>query len=559
MDASTDTTLLPARMVNEFTYCPRLFHLEYVDGVFADNLDTVEGRSVHGRVDREEDLLPDPETSGGEDPPRITRSVTLSSTALGVVAKMDLVETEGSGAIPVDTKKGRVAPVPGGAWDPERVQLCIQGLLLQEHGYRATEGYIYYAASRRRVLVVFDDELVALTRRKIAEAREAAGATVPPPPLVDSPKCPRCSLVGICLPDEVNLLRQEQRPRELPRRLIPGRDNLVPVHVQGHGLDIGKKGGSIVIRERGRVVEEVHIKDISNLSVYGNNRITAQAQRALCEAGVTISWFTSGGWFYAFTRGMHQKNVELRREQFRVADRPDRNLAFAKAYMVGKISNCRTLLMRNHPEPPPKVLAGLKNHLALVREARTAEMLLGIEGNAARLYFSEFGNLLKPRAGKTLAAFDFQGRNRRPPRDPINALLSFGYSVLCRDAAAALLSVGFDPQVGFYHKVRPGRPALALDLMEEFRPLVTDSVVLTVVNNGEVTPDGFLCTRIGCAMKPETRKAFLQAYERRMDTLVTHPVFGYRMSYRRILEVQARLLGRALLGDIPEYPAFTTR
>ena len=184
------------------------------------------------------------------------------------------------------------------------------------------------------------------------------------------------------------------------------------------------------------------------------------------------------------------------------------------------------------------------------------EALLGWEGQAAAHYFAAFSSMLK--TGE-LPDFNFNSRNRRPPRDPVNAMLSFVYAMLVKELTVAVQAVGFDPMLGFFHRPRYGRPSLALDLAEEFRPLIGDSVVLTLINNGEVTPDSFISRAGGVAMTTAGRKAVLKAFERRMETLVTHPVFGYRVSYRRILEVQARLLARTVLGEIPEYPGFCTR
>ena len=158
-----------------------------------------------------------------------------------------------------------------------------------------------------------------------------------------------------------------------------------------------------------------------------------------------------------------------------------------------------------------------------------------------------------------LAVFDFTVRNRRPPRDPINALLSFSYGLLTKELALTLSAVGLEPLLGFYHRPRYGRPALALDMMEEMRPLIADSVVLQAINTGVVGPTDFEQSAGACAMKASARRRVIQAYERRMDSLVTHPVFGYRISYRRVLEVQARLLGRYLLGEIDVLPNFRTR
>ena len=184
-------------------------------------------------------------------------------------------------------------------------------------------------------------------------------------------------------------------------------------------------------------------------------------------------------------------------------------------------------------------------------------VLLGLEGQAAALYFANFGRMLKARAPG--AAFDFTARNRRPPRDPVNCLLSFAYAILAKDCFSAACTVGFDPYMGFYHVGRHGRPSLALDLMEEFRPVIADSVVLNLINNGMLTAGDFLTWRDACQLTDAGREVFFRAYEQRKATEVTHPVFGYRMSYGRMLEVQARMLAAYVRGELPRYVGFTVR
>ena len=204
-DLSDDMPLLPARMVNEYQYCPRLAYLEWVQGEWRASADTVEGRHAHRRVDRRSGRLPAADEVEPDDKIH-ARSITLSSNRLGLIARLDLIEGTGGVVIPVDYKRGRRPHVSRGVYDPERVQLCVQGLILREHGYLCDQGIIYYAASRERVTVTFDKELVELTRNAIAGLRLIAAGGQLPPPLVDSPKCPRCSLVSLCLPDEVNFL-----------------------------------------------------------------------------------------------------------------------------------------------------------------------------------------------------------------------------------------------------------------------------------------------------------------------------------------------------------------
>lgn len=196
--------------------------------------------------------------------------------------------------------------------------------------------------------------------------------------------------------------------------------------------------------------------------------------------------------------------------------------------------------------------------------AEALDELLGLEGSAARVYFEHFGGMIKlgepanPGDGGGFN-FDFARRNRRPPRDPVNALLSLAYSVLAKDLTIVCHSVGFDPFLGFYHQPRHGRAALPLDLMEPFRPLVADSAVLNAINTRMVTAKDFVRAGDSVALTASGRRAFFRAYEQRMDTLVTHPTFGYRVNYRRILEIQARLLARVLTGELRTYPVFTTR
>ncbi len=196
----------------------------------------------------------------------------------------------------------------------------------------------------------------------------------------------------------------------------------------------------------------------------------------------------------------------------------------------------------------------------IAKSARTESLgeLLGIEGAAAAKYFAHFSRMFSSDV-EGVTRFDFNGRNRRPPADPVNALLSFGYAMFTRTWHQVLSGVGFDPYRGFYHQPRYGRPALALDLMEPFRPLIVDSTVIQVINNGEVAPSDFLQAGPAVNLNERGRKAFIAAFERRLSQEITHPVFGYQVPYRTVLELQARLLGRHLLGELEENPNFTTR
>ena len=657
-----DAPFLPARMVNEYVYCPRLAYLEWVQGEWAESADTVEGAHAHRRVDREDRPLPPADALGEADRPR-TRSVTLSSRRLGLVARIDLVESDGESVVPVDYKRGKRPHVAAGAYDPERVQLCVQGLLLEENGYRCTEGVLYFAESRERVRVAFDEELREATRGAIGGLRLVAAGGRIPPPLRDSPKCPRCSLVGICLPDEVNHFH---RTGATPRPIAVRRDEALPLYVQANNVRLAKKGETITLTEEDGPTTTARLIDVSQVVLMGNARMTTPCLHELMRREIPVTWHSYGGWFLGHTVGLGHKNVELREAQYRASFTPAVSLAVARSLVAAKVRNSRTMMRRNwrgDEHERELVLKTLRRLADRTRYARDADTLLGLEGEAASVYFRAFAGLLRtpaaapatatamghadhapcgsghaqgaahqpsgetassvtapvppevegrdrgrarpagapttnagggigaagegapatdagggigavgegapatgpaPAAHNTdgatpLPAFRFDRRNRRPPTDPVNALLSFAYSMLTRTFTVTLSAIGFDVYRGFYHRPRYGRPALALDLMEPFRPIVADSTVLQAINNGEVKPDDFLHGGAGTALKSGGRKRFIAAFERRLAQETTHPIFGYRLTMRRLIEVQGRLFARYLMGEIKEYPHYLPR
>ncbi len=611
-----DGSYLPARMLNEFTYCPRLFWYEHVEGLFVANAETVEGGAIHGKVDGKTDDFPDPESLQDEGHVGRSRSVQLASDRLGVIAKLDLIECDGERVVPVDYKRGRPRTAEDGsveAWEADRIQMGVQAAILRDLGYRCDEAILWYHATRQRVRLTIDDRLMSEVQRTIDAARELARGGEIPPPLDDSPKCPRCSLVGICLPDETRACREAPRPierqgwlfeierprvatvdvpesNERVRRLVAARDERRSLYLNTPGLHVGRTGAVLKVKQREQVIQEIRLHEVSQINLFGNIQLTTQAIQAACEAEIPIGYFSMGGWFYGITTGLGLTNIFVRREQFRAADDATFALRFSRGLLSGKLRNQRTLLQRNHVEPPREALRQLK---AIQGEAARAESLgelMGLEGNGAAIYFRHFGGMLKrterhdeaPWGGFASEArepespaeaveegtqvraddvmtFRFEHRNRRPPRDPVNALLSLAYSLLAKDLMIACGLVGLDPYLGFLHQPRYGRASLALDLMEPFRPLIADSAVLSAINTRMVTEKDFVRAGEAVSLKPEGRKKFFTAYEQRMDALVTHPVFGYRLSYRRLLEVQTRLLSRMLIGEVREYPVFTTR
>jgi CRISPR-associated protein Cas1 len=567
-------------MVAQYAYCPRRFHLMYVEGRWDDNVHTIEGKHAHRRVDRLDHLLPETmaektsegmpgeKEEDGDDPPQISRSVSLGSETLGLMGKLDLVSSDpiSGEAAPVETKKSRVPNTPERSYETERIQLMAQGLLLREHGYESDHGFVYYAGSRSRVRVEFDDELERITREVISNIREGRNRQDMPPPLEDSPKCWGCSLCGICLPDETVDLKKrcndpapDSKAGKDVRRLYPARDRALPFYVQEQGAKVGKSKETLSVSKQGKKIGGARLIEVSQLFLMGNVQVSAQALHLLMEKGIPVVHFSTGGWFHGMSSGIGIENAYNRSAQYQFAADPQRCLSFARDLVRAKMINQRCLLLRNgRREERGRATDDLATQIRgfELNPAKNLPELLGREGLAAATYFPKFSTMLK--TGE-MPTFDFSTRNRRPPKDPINALLSFTYAILAKECLVALWAEGLDPYWGLYHQPRHGRPALALDLMEPFRPVLADSVVITAINTGMVQPQHFVSNRNGCTMQPHARKALLRAWEQRLDQLYTHPEFDYRCSWRTIIRIQARLLARWFRKDIPTIPWPTVR
>lgn len=601
-----DPVLWPCRGVAEHAYCPRLFYYMTVEGVFLPSADTEKGAGVHRRVDRSSVAPPEPETAAiksgsakkskaiekleeaeaDPDRPRVVRSLALTSERLSLTAKLDLAEIEGNRAIPVEYRKGkprrnggsqlvepvdemmeqpRLLPVPE-PWPTDRVQIGLQVLLLEEAGYAVPEAFLYYAAEKLRLCVVVDDSLRRDALAELEAARQAADGPRPPP-LVNDPRCPRCSLQPICLPDEINHQRltaltvSASAPEGLtPRKLWPPRDDGIHVVLQRQGIRVGVRGEFVRITDKeGETVRDVPLANMESLAVLGGVQVSTQALAVFADHGVPVAFLSAAGRLTAMMDPMGPTSAAVRAAQVRVLDRPERALELARAITVAKISNQRTLLMRNHTDLPSRVAADMQDSIEAASQAASLDVLRGHEGNAAAIYFAHFAGMFKKGVEEIAARFDANGRQRRPPPDPVNSVLSFAYSMLTNECVAACRLASLEPTLGALHTTRPGRPALALDLMESFRPLVADSVAISAFNRGELTEGHFLQTAAGCAMTDYGRKGFFSAYGRRMDTEVTHPVFEYRLSYRRMLMLHARLVAAWLLGEVPTLAFLTTR
>lgn len=574
-----DDIFWSTRNVAEYAYCSRLFYLMEVEGVFIPSADTEEGVSIHKRVDRPSAVSDDEEETGDteedKERPKIVRSLALSSSSLGLTAKLDLAEISGKAAVPVEYRKGKsrqitMSPPPDELedaeeptlvqrepWPTDRVQVGLQSLLLEEAGYEVTKTILYYATEKQRLEIPFDDELRAQALETLKAAKTCACGSRPLP-LVNDSRCPKCSLQPICLPDEVNFQRVETPTDEnLPRKIWPPRDDGIHVVAQEEGVRIGVKGMALkVTNKEGAVVKEIPLVAIESLSVLGGVQISTQAVQVLADKSIPIAFLTSAGRLVAMIDPLDSVSADVRKAQVRKFDDSAIRLAISKAVVQAKIVNQRKLLMRNHQCLSDHVATDMASLAENVSSADAIETVRGFEGRAAAIYFENFSGMLKTDMAKE---FDANGRQRRPPPDPVNACLSFAYSMLTNECVAALRLASLEPSIGAFHVFRPGRPAFALDLMEPFRPLIADSIIIAAFNRGELKEGHFLKTAAGCSLTNYGRRAFFNAYGRRMNEVVTHPVFEYRLSYRRMLTLHARMVAAWLLEEIPTLSFLTTR
>ena len=333
------------------------------------------------------------------------------------------------------------------------------------------------------------------------------------------------------------------------------------LYVTTQGAYLSREGETVLVRVDGETKLRVPILTLGSIVCFGQVSCSPPLMGLCAERSVTISFLSGRGRFYARVQGPVSGNVLLRREQYRRADDEDFAAELARAMVVAKIANSRTALMRAVRDRPQDTGAGelskaVQHLAALLKELDSPQPLdsvRGREGDAARRYFSVFDHLIVAQKED----FFFRERSRRPPLDNLNSLLSFLYTLLVHDVSAALEGVGLDPAVGYLHQDRPGRPGLALDMMEEFRPFLADRLALSLVNRQQVKGKGFGKTETGAVlMDEETRREVLVAYQNRKQEEIRHPFLGEKVAVGLLPHVQALLLARYLRGDLDGYPPF---
>lgn len=333
------------------------------------------------------------------------------------------------------------------------------------------------------------------------------------------------------------------------------------LYVTTQGAYLSREGETVLVRVDQEAKLRVPIHTLAGIVCFGQVSCSPPLMELCGERNVAISFLSEHGKFYARVQGPVSGNVLLRREQYRRADSEEASAEIARMVVVAKVANCRTVLLRgirDHSENSnvPALEAAavrLARLLEDLRQSAPLDAVRGLEGDAARTYFDVFDHLVTAQKED----FFFRERSRRPPLDNLNALLSFFYTLVVHDVSAALETVGLDPAVGYLHRDRPGRPSLALDIMEEFRPVLADRLALSLVNRQQIRGNGFRTTETGAVLMDDaTRKEVLVAYQKRKREEIQHPFLGEKVEMGLLPFVQAMLLARYLRGDLDGYPPF---
>lgn len=527
-----NTALVRVMALHALAYCERLFYLEEVEEIRVADERVYAGRTLH--------LADVPEVSERE-------SITLESEVWGIKGKADFLRYRDGKLIVYEHKRGR-AP-RSGAWPSDRLQLIAYAALVSEHfGTTVTEGRIRYHESNRTVTIAIGEQELVELRTAVARAHEL-GATTERPPVTDNERlCGKCSLAPVCLPEEERLMRAAEESRRKAARLFPEDDERRTLHVLDPGSRVSKSGEQIVVTKPDGSEARFPGRDVSAVVLHGNAQVTSQLIHFASSNDIAVHWLTGGGQYVAGV--IRPGGVQRRWRQFEALRDTGRCLELARRLGEAKIVNQQRFLMRAArgkvaKQELQKIIQRIESELRGLARAETLDQIRGHEGMSARWYFFALPGLI--RKGEELMRFS--GRNRRPPRDAFNAALSFGYSLLYRDAMSAIMAVGLDPSFGFLHQPRTAAYPLALDLMELFRTLVWDMPLLASVNRRQWTEEHFSHSREQVWLSAAGRKQAIEIYEARKTESWKHPVLDYSLSYGRTMELEARLLEKEWSGS----------
>jgi CRISPR-associated protein Cas1 len=527
----TDTGVeIPISLVAHFVFCPRRAWLESV-GEKVESVAIEAGSIAHRSID---------EAKSGTGARQ--RSVQVRASTLGVVGTCDEIEVQPDGSIVVTEYKSTPIKRRADVSEAMVMQLTLQGLALESAGYRVTGHRVWFTNHRVAVDVpVGEDERVAAAGA-VAGARGVIESATAPPALEDDARCLRCSHVAICLPDE-RLQQPVLRPIQ-----VADPDTRV-LHLATQGSRASLRRGRVVVAGRDGEMAEVPLGRVAALVVHGNCDVSAALLRELLWRDLPVVWCSSRGRVVGWASSAAAPNgvARVRQQALSAAGRLD----IGRAIIAAKIGNQATLLRRNGEAGD--VVSAMRHTARKAAEAPSLQVLLGLEGAGAAAYFSSFESMLK----QPWARFD--ARRGRGATDAVNVALNIAYGLLVSECIRALVSCGLDPHAGFVHSPIRNKPALALDLCEEFRPTVADSAVVRAINNGELREADFTSVMRNWRIQDRGRRAVVSAMEHRLDQSITHPIFGYKATWRRVIEVQARQILGVVDGTQESYRPVVVR
>ncbi|MDO5066001.1 MAG: CRISPR-associated endonuclease Cas1 [Propionibacteriaceae bacterium] len=524
--------MLPISLVTNTAFCPRRTWLEATGEVVA-SFNMEAGQAAHSRVD-----------SGVSTGPQ-RRSVQVEDLEWGVYGKCDVVDVE-DGTVEVVEYKATPGKREPSVSEANRVQLALQRRGLEAQGHVVSSQRVYFTNHRRSVPVEVDDALLAEAHRLVELTREIVEGDTAPEPLLEDPRCRFCSHAGVCLPEE-------RRGGPVKRVLVSDPHGEV-LHLTVPGARASLRRGRVIVQRGDEDITDLPIERVAGIVVHGNVDLSTALVREALYRGISIVWCSGRGRVIGFGRSASSPNGGGRAVQLHTSVTGDMELA--NELIASKISNQATMLRRNAKQDCAEQVQELRTLASRASSAGTVEELLGQEGRAARVYFQNFPVML---SSAQWVRDSWPGRHGRGATDPLNAALNYSYGLLLSEVVRAIHVCGLDPHLGFVHSSTRNKPALALDLMEQFRPLLADSAVVSAINNGELTLDDFCRGLEDHRLTDAGRRAVTVAFERRVCQEFRHPVFDYKVSWRRAIEVQARMLLGYLDGSQERYVGVRTR
>jgi len=508
-----EDNVIQISLVVHYCYCPRRAWLES-QGEKIDSFQMQSGLSAHHRTDSQLSRGPDENSS-----------IEIYCKRLGISGKTDVVKMESQGLC---IREYKSTPVRNKAVVTEgnRVQLALQTLCLREMGNSVISTEIYFTNHNQIVPVYLTEKDFACAERLVQETRTLILSTSAPEALEDDVRCSFCSHVDLCLPDEKYL-------KPVTRSIISKRNDLRVIYLTTPGAYVHLKKGRMLVEKEDEPVAEIPLETIQAVQVHGNVNLSGGLIKELMQRDIPLQWCTTSGRLLGWTVSSSGPNGSTRLEQHVLSNQG--SLQLSREFIAAKIANQTTQLRRSGTQPD--VVSALRTLQHRCDGVHDNEELLGLEGRAADLYFSHWPDLITE---EQRPSWTWEGRSGRPAHDAINSMLNYAYALLLADSVKAIISCGLDPHAGFLHSSSRNKPALALDLMEEFRAPVADSVVQTCINCQIVKPTDFVDVLGSVRMDQGARRQLISTYERRMATEFMHPTFKYRVTWHRALEIQAR-------------------